>query len=404
MFKSISRSVLILSIVSLFTDISTEMLYPIIPLFLKSIGYGALLIGLIEGVAEGIAGLSKAYFGELSDRKGARLPFVKGGYWLSAAARPMMAIFTFPIWIAMSRSLDLLGKGIRTSARDALLSDESKNSTKSTVFGFHRMMDTLGAVIGPCLALVYLYFYPGSYRPIFLIAFIPAVAAGLIILILKEKKRAISKRKQKWTFFSSFNYIGRSSAEYKKLLIGLVVFTLFNSSNAFLILKVKESGASDVVAITLYVFYNFVYAAFSYPMGKLADKFGNKIIFTLGLVIFSLVYLGMGLNSNIIWFYVLFFFYGLYMASTEGVSRAWISNIASKEDTGSALGIHAALTSIMTLFASVIAGFLWSNYSPQTTFYVTACTTTGVVFYLFVVFRIDLKKDHIHIVRNIKKN
>lgn len=387
MFKSISRSVIILSIVSLFTDISTEMLYPVTPLFLKSIGYGALLIGVIEGIAEAIAGLSKAYFGELSDRKGVRLPFVRAGYWLSGLARPMMAAFTFPIWIAFARSLDLLGKGVRTSARDALLSDESNSQNKSTVFGFHRMMDTLGAVIGPCLALLYLYFYPANYRPMFLLAFIPAVAAGLIILILKEKKKSAQNRKHKWSLISSFAYIGRSPAEYKKLLLGLLVFTLFNSSNAFLILKVKESGASDISAISLYVFYNFIYAAFSYPMGKLADKFGSKRIFSFGLFIFALVYLGMGLNSNIRWFYVLFFLYGVYMASTEGVSRAWISNIASKGDTGSALGIHAALTSIMTLLASVIAGFIWGYFSPQTTFYVTGFVTIVVVIYFLVVFR-----------------
>ncbi len=392
MFKAITRSVLILSVVSLFTDISTEMLYPITPLFLKSIGYSALLIGIIEGIAEGISGISKAYFGELSDRKGVRLPFVRGGYWLSAIARPLMAAFTFPVWIGASRSLDLLGKGIRTSARDALLSDESKRETKSTVFGFHRTMDTMGAVIGPSLALLYLYFFPNSYRPMFLIAFIPAVAAGVAVFFLKEKKKAVVHKKQKWSFLSSFSYIGRSPIEYKKLLIGLLAFTLFNSSNAFLILKVKESGQSDIGAISVYIFYNFIYAAFSYPMGKLADKFGSKIIFSFGLALFALVYLGVGLNTNIYLFYVLFFLYGLYMASTEGVSRAWISNVASKEDTGSALGIYAALNSILTLLASVIAGFLWSHYSPQSTFYTTSAVTVAVLIYFIVAVKMKPEK------------
>lgn len=222
MFKTISRSVFILSVVSLFTDISTEMLYPVTPLFLKSIGYGALLIGVIEGIADAVSGLSKAYFGELSDKKGVRLPFVRGGYWLSAAARPMMAAFTFPIWIAFARSLDLLGKGIRTSARYALLSDESNHDNKSTVFGFHRMMDTMGAVIGPSLPLLYLYFYPAQYRPMFLIAFIPAVSAGLTILLLKENKKANHANASKGSIFSSFSYISSSSTEYKKAVVGAI--------------------------------------------------------------------------------------------------------------------------------------------------------------------------------------
>ncbi len=385
MFKAITRSILILSIVSFFTDISTEMLYPITPLFLKSIGYGALLIGIIEGVAEGISGLSKAYFGELSDNLGKRLPFIRGGYWLSAGARPMLAAFTFPWWIATSRSLDLLGKGIRTSARDALLSDETKKSTKSTVFGFHRAMDTFGAVLGPCIGLIYLHFYPNTYRPMFLIAFIPAVLAGVTLFFLKEKEHTNSGKKLRWNILESFTYLKKSPREYKTLLIGLLVFTLFNSSNAFLILKVKISGQSDSATVSVYVFYNLIYALFSYPMGKLADKFGSKVILCSGLAIFTCVYAGMGLNSNIYGFYILFFFYGLYMASTEGISRAWVSNIASKSDTGAALGIYTGLTSIMTLLASVIAGFLWTNFSPSLTFFVTSGVSFLVVIYFIAV-------------------
>jgi MFS family permease len=387
MFKAITRSIWLLSIVSFLTDVSTEMLYPITPLFLKSIGYGVVLIGVIEGVAEAIAGLSKSYFGELSDRKGVRIPFIRGGYWLSAIARPMMAAFTYPVWILFSRSLDLFGKGLRTSARDALLSDESNSKNKSTVFGFHRAMDTLGAVVGPSLGLLYLYFYPGSYRLMFLFAFVPALAAGLAIIFLKEKRKPLKTKKEKWSLLSSFSYIGRSPVEYKKLLLGLLIFTLFNSSNAFLILKVKESGVSDIAAVGVYIFYNLVYALFSYPMGLLADRFGSKTIFIFGLVLFAVVYAGIGWNTNIWLFYLLFFIYGLYMASTEGISRAWISNIADKEDTGSALGIYAGLSSILTLFASIIAGLIWSKFSPQATFYLTAGVTIAVVIYFIIVIK-----------------
>ena len=393
--KIISRSVWILSIVSLFTDISTEMLYPITPLYLKSIGFSVVLIGVIEGVGEAISGLSKGYFGELSDKKGVRVPFIKLGYWLSAIGRPLMGIFTFPAWIFGARSLDLLGKGIRTSARDALLSDESTSQTKATVFGLHRAMDTLGAVIGPSLALLYLHFYPGSYRVMFFIAFAPAVLAGLTVLLLKEKKKTvITSKPVKWPFLSSFSFIKTSPNEYKKLLVGLLLFTLFNSSNAFLILKVKESGQSDVTTIGMYIFYNFVYALFSYPLGKLADKVGMKAMFTSGLVLFTIVYAGMALNNSMKGFFVLFFVYGVFMASTEGISRAWISNVCAKEDTGKGLGVHAGLSSLFALLASSMAGLVWYKFSPQATFLLTAIVTGIVIIYFLIFIKLPQKNSN----------
>lgn len=396
--KTISKTVWVLSLVSLFTDISTEMLYPITPLYLKSIGFSVVLIGVIEGVAEAISGLSKGYFGELSDKKGVRVPYIKLGYWLSAIGRPLMAAFTFPAWIFGARSLDLLGKGIRTSARDAMLSDESTKETKATVFGFHRAMDTLGAVIGPATALLYLHYYPGSYRIMFLIAFAPALLAGTTVLFLKEKKKEVSEKKVKWPFIDSFNYIKTGPTEYKKLLIGLLLFTLFNSSNAFLILKVKESGQSDTITIGMYIFYNFIYALFSYPLGKLADKIGVKSTFVGGLILFAIVYAGMGFNNSMVGFFILFFLYGVFMASTEGISRAWISNVCDQEDTGKALGVFAGLNSILTLIASSMAGFIWYKFSPQATFFLTAAITGIVTIYFFIFIKspVHAKKAAVH--------
>ncbi|WP_309613089.1 MFS transporter, partial [Flavobacterium sp.] len=162
--KVITRTVWILSIVSLFTDTASEMLYPIMPIYLKTIGFSIVLIGVLEGFAEALAGLSKGYFGQLSDNSGKRVPFVQLGYALSTISKPMMAVFTFPFWIFFARAIDRFGKGIRTGARDAILSDEATPKTKGKIFGFHRSMDTIGAVIGPTLALVYLYFYPQDYK------------------------------------------------------------------------------------------------------------------------------------------------------------------------------------------------------------------------------------------------
>ena len=162
--KYITRTVWVLSLVSLLTDTASEMLYPIMPIYLKTIGFSIVLIGILEGVAEATAGVSKGYFGKLSDLSGRRVPFVQIGYAFSAVSKPMMAVFIYPLWIFLARTIDRFGKGIRTGARDALLSDEATQETKGKVFGFHRSMDTLGAVLGPSLALIYLYFYPQDYR------------------------------------------------------------------------------------------------------------------------------------------------------------------------------------------------------------------------------------------------
>jgi MFS family permease len=185
--KYISKTVWILSLISLFTDTASEMLYPIMPIYLKSIGFSVVLIGILEGIAEATAGLSKGYFGKQSDFSGKRLPFVQLGYTLSALSKPLMAFSIIPIWIFFCRTMDRFGKGIRTGARDAMLSNEATLENKGRIFGFHRSMDTMGAVLGPTLALVYLYFYPENYGTLFYIAFLPGVLAILASFYLKDK-------------------------------------------------------------------------------------------------------------------------------------------------------------------------------------------------------------------------
>jgi sugar phosphate permease len=202
--KVITRTVWILSLVSLFTDVASEMLYPVMPIYLKEIGFSILLIGVLEGVAEATAGLSKSYFGKLSDVSGKRLPFVRIGYLLSAVSKPMMAVFAYPLWVLFSRTIDRFGKGIRTGARDALLSDEATPQTKGQVFGLHRAMDTVGAVIGPSLALIYLYLFPGNYKVLFLLAFIPGIVAISFTFLLKEAKRGSGKFELTPVSFFSF--------------------------------------------------------------------------------------------------------------------------------------------------------------------------------------------------------
>lgn len=381
MFKYITRTVWILSLVSLFTDTASEMLYPVMPIYLKTIGFSIVLIGVLEGLAEATAGLSKGYFGKLSDVSYKRAPFVQIGYALSALSKPMMAIFSFPLWIFFARTMDRFGKGIRTGARDAILSDEATPKTKGKIFGFHRSMDTLGAVLGPALALLYLYFYPEDYKTLFIIAVIPGLLAILSSLFLKDKKLKQEKTRIKTGFFSFLKYWKQSPAAYRKLVIGLLIFTLFNSSDVFLLLQAKQSGLDDSMVIGVYIFYNLIYALFAFPLGILADKVGLKVIFILGLFLFALVYFVMAMNTNLYIFFALFFLYGIYAAATEGISKAWISNISDKKDTATAIGTFAGLQSLCTMLASSLTGVIWFTLGAGTAFIMTAAMTFVVMIY-----------------------
>ncbi|MET3112521.1 MFS family permease [Pedobacter sp. CG_S7] len=379
--KHITPTIWILSIVSLLTDTASEMLYPIMPIYLKSIGFSIILIGILEGVAEATAGISKGYFGKLSDTSGKRIPFVQIGYALSAVSKPMMAIFIYPLWIFFARTIDRFGKGIRTGARDAILSDEAMPETKAKVFGFHRSMDTLGAVLGPALALVYLYYYPQNYKMLFFIAFVPGLLAVLASFYLKDKKTKKPDQKISTPFFSFLQYWSASPQAYRKVVIGLLIFTLFNSSDVFLLLKANQAGLDDKMVIAIYIFYNFIYALFAFPIGIIADKIGLKTVFIIGLTFFATVYFGMSFYTSIPYFFGLFFLYGIYAAATEGVSKAWISNITDKKDTATAIGTYTGLQSICTMLASSLTGLIWFRFGANAAFITTGTMTLLVIIY-----------------------
>jgi len=382
--KYLTRTVWILSFISLLTDVASEMLYPVMPIYLKSIGFSILLIGILEGIAEATAGLSKGYFGKLSDHVHQRAPFIRLGYTLSALSKPVMAAFVYPVWIFMARTIDRLGKGIRTGARDALLSDEATAATKARVFGFHRSMDTLGAVAGPSLALLYLYFHPGHYRVLFLIAFVPGLLAIILSFYIKDRTTESTERKAPVAFFSFLHYWKDSPVMYRRVVAGLLVFTLGNSSDVFLLLKVKQAVSNDTVTIGVYIFYNLVYALAAFPLGILADRVGLKKIFLAGLLLFALVYAGMTIPGNLYWYSLLFFLYGLYAAATEGISKAWLSNITDKADTATAIGTYTGLQSICTMLASIITGWIWLKFGAATAFFITVVITAIVLIYFLM--------------------
>jgi len=379
----ISRTVWMLSLVSLFTDMASEMLYPIMPVFLKSIGFSVVLIGLLEGMAEATSGLSKGYFGKLSDARGERVPFVRWGYLLSAISKPLMAVSVYPLWIFLARTIDRMGKGIRTGARDAILSSEATAETKARVFGLHRAMDTAGAFIGPSLAMLFLYFFPQRYQLLFLIAFVPGIVAVLFTFLLKEKD-TIRKENNSIPFFSFLKYWNDASPSYRKLVAGLLFFTLINSSDVFLLLKLKEEGVSDIQVIGVYIFYNLMYALLAYPAGWLADRWGLKNMLITGLILFSIVYLGMSVDGNLWWFSLLFFIYGMYAACSESIAKAWITNISKKEEIATAVGTYTAFQSICTLIASVAAGWVWYSLGASMLFVCTGAAAFMLVIYFLV--------------------
>ena len=380
--KAITKTVWVLSFVSFFTDIASEMLYPVMPLFLSHIGYSAIFIGLLEGLAEAVAGLTKGYFGRQSDLVGRRLPFVQIGYALSAISKPIMAFFIHPLWIFSARTLDRLGKGVRTGARDGLLSDESQPATRARVFGFHRSMDTLGAVLGPTIALVYLYYNPNNYQVLFLLAFAPGLISLCLTFIIKEKKRIGLPLVRDKRGFAFGSYWRKSPQAYKKIVSGFLLFALFNSSDVFLLLRMKEAGFSDTIVIGIYIFYNLVFALLAYPIGLLADKVGLKKIYILGLIIFALVYTGFSITDNAYVFVLLFVLYGFYAAATEGISKAWISNVVDNENIATAIGTYSGYQSIAAMIASSVCGLLWYSFGSAAAFLVTAIIAIIVAFYL----------------------
>ncbi len=373
--KKIPHQVKILGMVSLFTDMASEMLYPITPIFLTVVlGAPMAIVGLIEGLAEITAGLFKGYFGSLSDKLGKRSIFVRIGYSLSALTKPLPGIFPHISAVLFARVTDRVGKGIRTAPRDALLASHSDKNT-GAIFGFHRGMDTLGAALGPVGALLLLYFFPGNYTLIFLVAFLPSLVAVGFTLPVKDKPVKIVVREKK--HYKAFWQ--KAPANYKKLVYLFTIFSLVNSSDVFLILKSRDITHSSNLAIIGYIFYNLVYASASYPLGKFSDKLGKKNIFITGLFIYSMVYLGFAFISEFSFTWVLFAFYGIYAAATEGIAKAWVADLIPDEKRGTAIGLLTMLSSLAIMSGSFLTGFLWDLYGSQVPFLLSSIVSFGVV-------------------------
>ncbi len=378
--KPISRNVVVMGLVSLFNDIASEMIYPIVPLFLNVVlGAPATIIGVIEGIAESMASILKVVSGWFSDKIRRRKLFVTAGYSLSTISKLLIGLAQTWGFVLFARVIDRIGKGTRTSARDALILESVDPAYRGRAFGLHRSMDSLGAVFGPLLALLLIHLYSSNYRMIFFIAFIPSlIGVILLVLFVKEKRKSaeelgIAKPKDEKPF--RFNW-KEMDPRFKMFLLVSMLFALGNSSDAFLILRAKDLGLAVTLTVMAYVTFNITYFLFSYPAGWLSDKIGARKVMMIGFWLFALVYLFFGLTGSSFWVWFLFPIYGIYMALTDGISKAYISELVPKEKSATAIGAYLTATGLIMFVASTLAGFLWKYVSPSAPFYLGAATAT----------------------------
>jgi MFS family permease len=358
--------VFILSVVSFFNDVAGEMLYPVVPIFLATtLGAPYAAIGLVEGTAEAAASGLKGFSGWAADRFGHKKRLIAGGYLLSAIAKPLLGLATGWPLVLGARVLDRVGKGIRTAPRDALIADSATAATRGRAFGFHRAADTVGAVVGPLLAIALIdRLGESNLRPIFLLAFLPGVAAVLLVPRVRESAppvrpapRAHATAPAVWTA-PLLGFLGVST-----------IFAVVNSSDVFLILRAKGLGMSTVVVILAYVLYNLVFASLSTPAGEWSDRVGRKPALVLGLLIFAAVYAGFAVAPNTTWMWPLFAVYGAYIALSEGVGKALLSDLAPPASRGTVMGLYQLVVGLGALVASVIAGWLWDALGAAAPFW-----------------------------------
>ncbi|WP_198940566.1 MFS transporter [Micromonospora sp. CB01531] len=348
-----TRNLKVLSGVSLLQDAASELLYPILPIFLTTVlGAPAAVVGVVEGIAEGAAALSKIVSGRIADRFRAR-PMIGLGYGLAALGKVVIAAATvWPVVLA-GRSVDRLGKGIRGAPRDALIATGVPAAARARAFGFHRAMDTAGAVIGPLIGLAGYELLHHHIRPLLIIAVVPAVASAVLVVAVREAPRRLP-RTGTW-------HLRQLPGRYWRVVAVLALFGLVNFPDALLLLRLNEIGFSVPAVIGAYVTYNAVYAVLSYPAGVIADRLSPPTVFGAGLILFALAYTGLGLTRSHTAAWLLFAAYGGFTAFTDGVGKAWISGLLGSHEQGSGQGMFQGLTGLAVLGAGLWAGLAWGS-------------------------------------------
>ncbi len=379
--KTVSRNVKLLGITSMLTDISSEMIFSVLPLFLANILHAdKAVIGLIEGIAESTASALKLFSGWISDRFGRRKPIVILGYSLSTVTKPLLAFASGWHEVLFVRFVDRVGKGVRDAPRDALIAESSDVKTRGRAFGYHRMLDTIGAIIGPLIAVIVLQIYVSAeqgYRTIFLISIIPAFLGVLALFLVKEKRG----RRNHGSLRLSLTHLNEKT---KRFLAVSFVFALGNFSYAFLILRAQDIGVSIAAIPILYILFNVVYAAFAFPIGAAADVRSKRKMIGVGYLLFALMCIGFAFASSPIHAVLLFALYGIFNSINETAARAYVSNIAQEEKRGTALGAFHAATGLAQLPASVLMGALWQTFGAPVAFAYGAACALGACALLFI--------------------
>ena len=374
----LNPNVFFLGIVSLLTDISSEMIFTLVPLFLCNVlGAATTIVGLVGGLSESADAIFRIFSGWFSDRIGKRKFLAVLGYSISTVSKPFMYVATNWGMVLGIRFGDRVGKGVRTSSRDALIADSVSAAERGKGFGFHRAMDTSGAVLGLAIAAIIIYLVQGggwqlsleTYQWIVLVGVIPAVLAVLVLLIFVRERRRQPLQNIPTHLSTSTKPTGSFDARFKIFLAIMAVFTLGNSSDFFVILRAQNLEAPLIHVVLMLVLFNVTYAVTSLPAGMLSDKVGRRRVITLGWFIYVLVYLGFALASNIWQVWLLFACYGVYYGIVEGVARAFVADLITEEKRGTAYGLYHGVVGLTLLPASLIAGWLWDTVNPAAPFY-----------------------------------
>jgi len=385
-FFGVNKNVFFTGLTSLLTDTSTKMVYSVMPMFLLSLGASKTSLSLIEGIAESTAALIKSLSGFWSDKIGKNKPFMLIGYGLSALIMPLYAFVASPLQVLYLRFIERFGKGIRTAPRDSLIAGSVANGETGKSFGVQKAMDNMGAIFGPFLAFVLLAFYPENYKLIFLLAGIPGVL-GILVLIFGIKEA----KKQEQNLLKKFRFNDFPKKFYLFLAI-LFVFTLGNSTDALLLVKANEVGVKVAFIPLVYLLSSVVSVLLAIPMGSLSDRIGKEKLLIGGFLVYGLVYFGFGMTRNLNIIFLLFALYGLYSAMTDGIQKAFISDMIGKNVKGTGLGIYNALLGVTLLPASIIAGLLYDHVNSSVPFYFGACTAVVSVVLLVIFTRMDHKE------------
>jgi MFS family permease len=380
-FAGVTRRTAYLALASFFADVSTELLYPILPIFLtQTLHASGSVVGLVEGVAEATQNIVQGFSGWLSDTLRRRKPIALLGYIIAATAKPLIGLSTAWPGVLGARFIDRLGTGLRSAPRDALVASSVQETNRGKAFGLEGAGDNLGAFVGPLLGVFMLATLHVPLRTIFYLATIPGLLAASMIALVKERHVAVAAK-------STLDVnMGRFPARYWKYVLAIAIFGVGNSSNSFLILQTRDIGVSVPTTILIYAAFNLVAAAISYPAGSWSDRFGRRNVLAIAFIIFVMTYLGFAVTRNVMAVAACFVLYGLYQGIARSVGKALATDLVPTALHASGLGWYSATTGLLGLVASVVAGQLWDRVShPAVFFYGAAFATAGIVALIWLV-------------------